>query len=189
MCYYYYFASAAVAVDSSHTTAPLSTSRSWPSPPAKSVNGHALTKWTMARRWSQTQEGDRVRPHPCKPAPHGPRPARKRPTRDRWGRMKPRASNNSAVDHRNRWPVTPLHNLCFTTLLFVVSVWRWICVCWVGITLTNMYLKLPINFWPAILTPFLLLLAAPRSSLLFSKMVSFLGWVIIILNGDSGCGW
>jgi len=48
-----YFASAAVAVDSSHTTASLSDSWSRFSPPSNSVNGHVSTMWFMVCRWPQ----------------------------------------------------------------------------------------------------------------------------------------
>jgi len=70
--YYYYFTSAAVAVDSSHMTASLSTSWSRFSPPSSFVNGHVSTMWFMVHRWPQSQEGDWARPHLCKLARHGP---------------------------------------------------------------------------------------------------------------------
>ena len=57
----YYFATAAVTVDSSHMTASPSTSWSRFSPPSNSVNGHVSTMWFC--RWPQSQEGDWVRPH------------------------------------------------------------------------------------------------------------------------------
>ena len=60
---YYYFASAAVAVDSSHMTASSSTSWSRFSPPSNFVNGHVSTMWFMVCRWPQSQEGDWARPH------------------------------------------------------------------------------------------------------------------------------
>ena len=61
-----YFASAAVAVDSSHMTA--SSSASWCrfSPPSNFVNGHMSTMWFMVCHWPQPQEGDWARPHLCK---------------------------------------------------------------------------------------------------------------------------
>jgi len=51
----YYFASAAVAVDSSHMTA--SSSASWRRlcPPSDVVNGHVSTMWFMVCRWPQSQ--------------------------------------------------------------------------------------------------------------------------------------
>jgi len=53
-----YFASDAVAVDSSHT--PL-----WSrfSPPSNLVNGRVSTTWFTVCRWPQSQEGDWTRPH------------------------------------------------------------------------------------------------------------------------------
>jgi len=74
-CYlltYYYFASAAVAVDSSHMTASSSASWSRFSLPSNVVNGHVSTMWFMVCRWPQSQEGDWARPHLCKLARHGP---------------------------------------------------------------------------------------------------------------------
>jgi len=70
--HYYYFTSAAVAVDSSHMTASLSTSWSRFSPPSNFVNGNVSTMWFMVCRWPQSQEGDWARPHLCKLARHGP---------------------------------------------------------------------------------------------------------------------
>ena len=61
-----YFASAAVAVDSSSMTASSSASWSRFSPPSNFVNGHVSTVWFMVCRWPQSQEGDWVRPHLCK---------------------------------------------------------------------------------------------------------------------------
>ena len=69
-----FFASAAVAVDSSHMTASSSTSWSRFSPPSDFVSGHVLTVWFMVFHWPQSQEGDWVRPHLCKLARHGPWP-------------------------------------------------------------------------------------------------------------------
>jgi len=60
-----YFASAAVAVDSSHMTASSSASWSRFSPPSNFVNGHAWTMLFMVCRWPQSQEGDWARPHLC----------------------------------------------------------------------------------------------------------------------------
>jgi len=63
-CNYYYFASATVAVDSSHRTAsPSSASWSRFSPHSTFVNGHVSTVWFMICRWPQSQEGDWARPH------------------------------------------------------------------------------------------------------------------------------
>ena len=88
---YYFFASAAVPVDSSHMTASSSASWSRFSPPSNFVNGHMSTMWLMVCRWPQSQEGDWARPHLCKLARRGPWPVRKRFTRDHiWrGRSKP----------------------------------------------------------------------------------------------------
>ena len=61
-----YFASAAVAVDSSHMTASSSASWSRFSPPSNFVNGHMSTMWFMVCHWPQTQEGDWAIPHSCK---------------------------------------------------------------------------------------------------------------------------
>ena len=86
-----YFASAAVAVDSSHMTA--SSSASWCrfSPPSNFVNGHMSTMQFMVCHWPQQQEGDWARPHLCKLAWHRPWPVWKRFIRDHlWrGRSKP----------------------------------------------------------------------------------------------------
>jgi len=86
-----HFASAAVAVDSSHMTASSSTSWSRFSPPSDFVSGHVSTMWFMVWRWPQSQEGDWVRPHLCKFAWHGPWPVQKQFSRDHvWrGRSKP----------------------------------------------------------------------------------------------------
>ena len=51
-----YFASAAVAVDSSHMTASSSTSLSRFSPPSNAVNGHVSTMWFMVCCWPQSQK-------------------------------------------------------------------------------------------------------------------------------------
>jgi len=58
---YIYFASAAVAVDSSHMTASSSASLSLFSPHSNFVNGHVSTMWFMVCRWPQSQEGERVK--------------------------------------------------------------------------------------------------------------------------------
>jgi len=86
-----YFASAAVAVDSSYMTASSFTSWSRFSSPSNFVNGHVSTMWFMVCHWPQSQEGDWARPHLCKLARHGPWPVRKRFIRDHaWrGRSKP----------------------------------------------------------------------------------------------------
>ena len=60
-----YFASSAVAVDSSHMTALSSASWSRFSPPSNFVNGHVSTMWFMVCRWPQSHEGDWARPHLC----------------------------------------------------------------------------------------------------------------------------
>ena len=62
----YYFASAAVAVDSSRMTASSSASWSRYSSPSNFVNGPMSTMWFMVCRWPQSQEGDWARPHLCK---------------------------------------------------------------------------------------------------------------------------
>ena len=80
----YYFASAAVAADSSHTTASTSASWSRSSPPSNFVNGHVSTMWFMVCCWPQSQEGDWARLHLCKLARHGPWPVRKRLTSTEW---------------------------------------------------------------------------------------------------------
>jgi len=67
----YYFASAAVAVDSSHMTASSSSSWSRFSLPSNFVNGHVSTMWFMVCRWPQSQEGHWARPHLCKLARRG----------------------------------------------------------------------------------------------------------------------
>jgi len=87
----YHFASAAVAVDSSHMTAASSASWSRLSPPSNCVNGHVSTMWFMVCRWPQSQEGDWERPHLCKLARHEPSPVWKQFIRDHvWrGRWKP----------------------------------------------------------------------------------------------------
>ena len=56
-----YFASAAVAVDSSHM--PASTPALWSrfSPHSNFVNGHVSTMWFVVCHWPQSQEGDRYR--------------------------------------------------------------------------------------------------------------------------------
>jgi len=65
-----YFASAAVALDSSHMTASSFVSWSRFSPPSKFVNGHVSTTFVMV--WPQSQESDWARPHLCKLAWHEP---------------------------------------------------------------------------------------------------------------------
>ena len=107
----------AVAVDSSHMTAPSSASWSQFSPPSDFVNGHVSTMWFMVCRWPQPQEGDWSRPHLCKLARHGPWPARKRFIRDHVSRERSKlrcrivGSVTSVVDHRSRRPVlSPLRN-------------------------------------------------------------------------------
>ena len=86
-----YFASAAVAVDSSHMTASSSDSWSRFSRPSNFVNRHVWTMWFMVCRWPQSQEGDWARPHLCKLAWRVPWPVRKRFITDHvWrGRLKP----------------------------------------------------------------------------------------------------
>ena len=53
-----YFASAAVAVDSSHVTAFSSASSSRFGPPSNFVNGHVSTMWFMVCHWPRSLEGD-----------------------------------------------------------------------------------------------------------------------------------
>jgi len=88
---YYYFASAAVAIDSSHMTASSSAYWSRFSLLSNFVNRHVLTMWFMVCRSLQSQKGDWARPHLCKLAWHGPWPVRKWFIRDHvWrGRSKP----------------------------------------------------------------------------------------------------
>jgi len=77
---YYYFASAAVAVDSSRIDCVI-IRRSRFSPPSNFVSlghSHMSTMWFVVCRWPQSQEGDWARPYLCKLAPHGPRPVWKR---------------------------------------------------------------------------------------------------------------
>ena len=62
----YYFASATVAVDSSHMTASSSASWSRFGSPSDFVHGHLSTIWFMVCRWPQSWEGDWARPHLCK---------------------------------------------------------------------------------------------------------------------------
>ena len=87
----FHFESAAVAVDSHHMTASLSTSWSRFSPPSNFVDGHVSTMSTLVCRWPQSQEGNLARPHLCKFARHRPWPVWKQFNRDhvRWGRSKP----------------------------------------------------------------------------------------------------
>ena len=120
-----YFASGAVAVDSSHMTASSSTLWCRFSPPSNFVNGHVSTMWFMVCCWPQSQEGDWARPHLCKLARHGPWPVWKRFIRDHvWrGRSKPvcrivgsvtvvwlsteaddQSSLLNGVDRRHVWP-------------------------------------------------------------------------------------
>ena len=68
----FHFASAVVAVDSSHMTATSSALWSSFSPPSNFVSGHVLTTWFMVCRWPQSQEGDWARSHLCMFARHGP---------------------------------------------------------------------------------------------------------------------
>ena len=70
--HHHYFASAAVAVDSSHMTASSSAAWSRFSPPSNFVNGNVLTIRIMVCCWSQSNEGDWARPHLCNLARHGP---------------------------------------------------------------------------------------------------------------------
>jgi len=67
-----YFATAAVAIDSSHMTASSLTSWSIFSPPSNFFDGHVSTMWFMVCCWPQSQEGDWARPHLCMLARHGP---------------------------------------------------------------------------------------------------------------------
>jgi len=79
---YYYFASAADALDSSHVTASSSALWSRFSPASNFANGLVSTMWFTVCRWPQSQDGDWARPHLCKLARHGPWPVRKRLIRD-----------------------------------------------------------------------------------------------------------
>ena len=67
-----YFASAAVAVDSSNMTTSSSSLWSRFGPPSNFVNGYLSTMWFMVCRWPQSQEDDWSRSHLCKLAQHGP---------------------------------------------------------------------------------------------------------------------
>jgi len=120
---YIYFASAAVAVDSSHVTASSSASWSRFSPPSNFANGHVSTMCRfVVCRWSQSQEGDWTRSHLCKLARHAPWPVQKQFIRDHvWrGRSKPGYRIGGSVtvvwfvvliDYRNRRRVlSPLRN-------------------------------------------------------------------------------
>ena len=60
-----YFASSAVALDSSRVTASSSTSWSRFNPPSNFVNGHVSTIWFVVCHWPQSQ-GDWARPYLCK---------------------------------------------------------------------------------------------------------------------------
>jgi len=60
---FYYFASAAVGIDSSHMTASLSASCSRFSPSSNVVNGHVSTVWFMVCRSSQPEVDDWARLH------------------------------------------------------------------------------------------------------------------------------
>jgi len=110
-----YFASAAVAVDSSHLTESSSASWSSFSPPSDFVNGHVSTMWFVVCHWPQSQEGDWARPHLCKlPRQTCPETVYQRPCMMReietW-LSDSRVGNSSVVDHRSRRPVlSPLHN-------------------------------------------------------------------------------
>ena len=86
---YYYLASAAVAVDSSHHHPLCGVSRF--SPPSNFVNGHVSTMWLMVCCWSQSQEGDWARPQLSKLAWQGHWPVWKQFIRDHiWRRrLKP----------------------------------------------------------------------------------------------------
>jgi len=69
-CLINYFASAAVAVDSSHMSAFSSASWSKFSPSTNFVNGHVSTMWFKVCHWASlsqiaSQQGDLARPHFC----------------------------------------------------------------------------------------------------------------------------
>jgi len=92
----FYFASAAVAVDSSillrHHLLPGVDSGH----PSNLVNGHVSTMRFIVCRWPQSQKGDLARPHLCKLA---------------LTCLDSRVGNNSVVDHRSRLPVlSPVRN-------------------------------------------------------------------------------
>jgi len=101
--------SAAVAVDSSHTTASSSASWSRFSPPSDFVNGHVSTTLFMVCRWPQSQ--DWTRPHLCKLAWHRPLPVR---LRDHvWrGKWKPGCRLVRSVPAQNAyaWRARPVHS-------------------------------------------------------------------------------
>ena len=118
----FHFASAVVAVDSSHMTASSSASCSSFSLPSNFVSGHVSTMWFMVCRWPQSQEGDWARPHLCRfaVARHGPCLAcpetvkqRPRVTRgiETW-LSDSRVGYNSVVDHRSRRPVRSPLRIC-----------------------------------------------------------------------------
>ena len=67
-----YFASPAVAVDSSHVIASSSSSWSIFSPPSDFVYRHVSRVWFMVCHWPQSQEGDWARPHLWRLARHMP---------------------------------------------------------------------------------------------------------------------
>jgi len=87
----FHFASAAVAVDSSHMTESSSTLWRRFSLPSKCFSGQVSTMLFMVCRWPQSLEGDWLRPHLCRFAQHGLWPVRKRFNGDhvRRGTSKP----------------------------------------------------------------------------------------------------
>jgi len=107
---FFYFVSAAVAVESSHMTAPSSASWSRFSPPSNFVNGQVLTMWFMVCHWPQSQDVDWARPRLCKLARHGPWPVRKHHSSETMTReietwlsdTGSRVDNNTVVHRRSR---------------------------------------------------------------------------------------
>ena len=111
---YYYFASATVAVDSSHMPASLSASLSRISPRSDFVNGHMSTMWFMVCRWAQSLGETPFVQVNTTWALNCPETVHQRPRIPRkieaW-LSDSRVDNNSVVDHRSRRPVlSPLRN-------------------------------------------------------------------------------
>jgi len=116
---YRYFASAAIAVDSSHVTASSSASWSRFSPPSNFVNGHVSTMWFMVCRWPQSQlrwfgETQFVQVSTTW-ALTCPETVHQRPCMTReietW-LSNSRVGNNSVVGHRSRRPALSLLPNC-----------------------------------------------------------------------------
>ena len=119
--YNYYFANAAVTVDSSHIyddAVNASSSASWSrfSPSSNLVNEHQSTMWFMVCHWPQSQwfgetpfvQGSTTLALTCLETVHQ-RSCMTRET-DTW-LSDSRVGNNSVVDHGSQWPVlSPLCN-------------------------------------------------------------------------------